>query len=104
RAQKLAMNLLASEKLRRSLDIQAEPAAVREAYGMTLFGQATLAARRLVEAGVRVTTVFWDEYNLGNSAWDTHVFLVNRMKTELLPGFDRALSALLHDMDQPGLL
>jgi uncharacterized protein (DUF1501 family) len=102
--QQKAMSLLTSDRLRKALDIQAEPMAVREAYGMTLFGQATLAARRLVEAGVRVTTVFWDEYNLGNSAWDTHVFLVNRMKDELLPGFDRAFSALMKDLDERGLL
>lgn len=104
RSQQLALNLLTSTKLRAALDIQAEPAALREAYGMTLFGQATLAARRLVEAGVRVSTVFWDEYNLGNSAWDTHVFLVNRMQNELLPGFDRAFSALMKDLDDRGLL
>ena len=102
--QQRALSLLTSDRLRKALDIQSEPAAVREAYGMTLFGQATLAARRLVEAGVRVTTVFWDEYNLGNSAWDTHVFLVNRMKNELLPGFDRAFSALMKDLDERGLL
>jgi hypothetical protein len=102
--QQRALGLLTSERLRKALDIQAEPMAVREAYGMTLFGQATLAARRLVEAGTRVTTVFWDEYNLGNSAWDTHVFLVNRMKDELLPGFDRAFSALMTDLDKRGLL
>src|SRR5205823_6947890 len=102
--QQRALGMLTSDRLRKALDIQAEPMAVREAYGMTLFGQATLAARRLVETGVRMTTVFWDEYNLGNSAWDTHVFLVNRMRDELLPGFDRAFSALLHDMDQRGLL
>jgi arylsulfatase A-like enzyme len=71
---------------------------------MTLFGQATLAARRLVEAGARIVTVFWDEYNLGNSAWDTHVFLVNRMRDELCPGFDRAFSALMQDLDERGLL
>jgi hypothetical protein len=104
RAQQLALNMITSDKLRNALDVQAEPVAVREAYGMTLFGQATLAARRLVEAGVRVTTVFWDEYNLGNSAWDTHVFLVNRMKDELLPGFDRAFTALMKDLDDRGLL
>jgi uncharacterized protein (DUF1501 family) len=104
RSQQLALNLLTSAKLRDALDIQAEPMALREAYGMTLFGQATLAARRLVEAGVRVTTVFWDEYNLGNSAWDTHVYLVNRMQNELLPGFDRAFSALTKDLDDRGLL
>jgi hypothetical protein len=104
RSQQLAMNLLTSEKLRSALNIQAEPMPLRERYGMTLFGQATLAARRLVEAGVRVTTVFWDEYNLGNSAWDTHVFLVKRMRDELLPGFDRSFSALLQDLDDRGLL
>jgi hypothetical protein len=104
RSQQLAMNLLTSEKLRSALNIQAEPMPLRERYGMTLFGQATLAARRLVEAGVHVTTVFWDEYNLGNSAWDTHVFLVKRMRDELLPGFDRAFSALLQDLDDRRLL
>jgi hypothetical protein len=104
RAQQLALNLLTSEKLKNALNVQAEPGAVRDAYGMTLFGQSTLAARRLVEAGARVVTVFWDEYNLGNSAWDTHVFLVNRMKTELLPGFDRAFPALMKDLSDRGLL
>jgi hypothetical protein len=39
--------------MRRALDLEREPAAVRERYGLTLFGQATLAARRLVEHGVR---------------------------------------------------
>lgn len=104
RSQQLALNLLTSEKLRGALDIQRESAALRQGYGMTLFGQATLAARRLVEAGVRVTTVFWDEYNLGNSAWDTHVYLVNRMRDELCPGFDMAFTALLEDLDRRGLL
>jgi uncharacterized protein (DUF1501 family) len=98
------MSLLTSEKLRASMDIQSEPMKLREEYGMTLFGQATLAARRLVEAGARVTTVFWDEYNLGNSAWDTHVHLVKRMKDELCPGFDRAFTALMKDLDERGLL
>ncbi|MBM3459948.1 MAG: DUF1501 domain-containing protein, partial [Armatimonadetes bacterium] len=104
RSRQLAMNLLTSEKLRNAMNIQAEPMKVREQYGMTLFGQATLCARRLVEAGARVTTVFWDEYNLGNSAWDTHVFLVNRMKNELCPGFDMAFNALMHDLQDRGLL
>ncbi len=104
RSQQLAMNLLTSHRLRNALNIQSESMKVRENYGMTLFGQATLAARRLVEAGSRVTTVFWDEYNLGNSAWDCHVKLVNRMTTELCPGFDMAFNALMTDMDQRGLL
>jgi len=104
RSQQLAMNLLTSEPLRNAMNVQAESASVRERYGMTLFGQSTLAARRLVEAGSRVVTVFWDEYNLGNSAWDTHVFLEKRLKTELLPGFDAAFDALMRDLEDRGRL
>lgn len=98
------MSLLTSPRMRQALDVQQEPASTREGYGYTLFGQATLAGRRLIEAGSRVVTVFWDEYNLGNSAWDTHVFLVDRLKNELCPGFDRAFDALMSDLDQRGLL
>ncbi len=104
RSRELAMNLLTSEKLRGAMNIQAEAMKLRESYGMTLFGQASLAARRLVEAGSRVITVFWDEYNLGNSAWDTHVFLTTRLEQELCPGFDNAFNALMTDLDQRGLL
>ncbi|MGV3723615.1 MAG: DUF1501 domain-containing protein, partial [Actinomycetota bacterium] len=104
RSQQLALNLLTSEPLRNAMNVQAEPLSVRERYGMTLFGQSTLAARRLVEAGSRVVTVFWDEYNLGNSAWDTHVFLENRLKTELCPGFDAAFDALMRDLEDRGRL
>src|SRR5690606_37122953 len=41
----MAYSLLSSNKLREALDIHREPAAVRERYGMTLFGQSCLAAR-----------------------------------------------------------
>ena len=53
---------------------------------MTLFGQAALTARRLVEAGGRFVTVFWDEYGLAGTGWDTHWDHFPRMKDELLPG------------------
>lgn len=104
RSQQLAMSLLTSDSIRKAIDVHAEPAKVREAYGMTLFGQATLAARRLIEAGARIVTVFWDEYKRTNAAWDTHVHLVRRMKEELCPGFDMAFHALMTDLDQRGLL
>lgn len=104
RGQDLAMSLLTSPRMRDALDVQKETMAHRERYGMTLFGQSVLAGRRLIEAGSRVVTVFWDEYNLGNSAWDTHVFLTNRLKNELCPGFDRAFNALMHDLEERGLL
>jgi hypothetical protein len=100
----MAMRLLASEKLRQAFDLDREESSTREMYGMTLFGQAALTARRLVEAGGRFVTVFWDEYGLAGTGWDTHWDHFPRMKDELLPGLDRTLSGLLLDLDRRGLL
>ncbi|MBX6312618.1 MAG: DUF1501 domain-containing protein [Isosphaeraceae bacterium] len=100
----MAYSLLGSEKLRLAFDLDREPMATRELYGMTLFGQATLTARRLVEAGGRFVTVFWDEYGLAGTGWDTHWDHYPRMKDELLPGLDQTLSGLLIDLDARGLL
>jgi hypothetical protein len=103
RYREMAFSMLASRKLRDALDISRESIRLRESYGMTLFG-GCLAARRLVEAGSRFVTVFWDEYGLAGSGWDTHWDHYNRMKNELCPGFDRALYGLLTDLDQRGIL
>ncbi len=77
---------------------------MRESYGMTLFGQAALVARRLVEAGSRLVSVFWDEYGLADTAWDTHYQHYPRMKDELCPSFDRAWAGLILDLEARGLL
>ncbi|MCE9528022.1 MAG: DUF1501 domain-containing protein [Planctomycetales bacterium] len=101
----LAWSLLTSNKLRGALDIGQEPRQLREAYGLTLFGQSCLAARRLVEAGGRFVTVFWDCYGqFANAAWDTHQYHYPRMKELLLPGFDLAYPALIRDLSSRGLL
>jgi hypothetical protein len=100
-----AWSLLTSSKLRDALDICQESPRVREAYGMTLFGQSCLAARRLVEAGGRFVTAFWDCFGqFANAAWDTHQYHFPRMKELLLPGFDLAFPALIRDLDERGLL
>lgn len=99
-----AYSLLASPKIRSVFDLDREAPATRDAYGMTLFGQAALTARRLVEADCRFISVFWDEYGLAGSGWDTHFDHFARMKDELLPGLDRTLSGLLTDLDARGLL
>jgi hypothetical protein len=104
RYRSLAFSVLTSGKLRDALDVQREPAALREQYGMTLFGQSCLAARRLLEAGGRFVTVCWDEYGLVNTGWDTHVHLNSRLGQELGPGFDAAFSTLLTDLDARGIL
>jgi hypothetical protein len=104
RHQGMALSLMTSSRVQCALDVEREPRGLRERYGMTLFGQAVLAARRLIEGGVRLATVFWDEYKDANTAWDTHVRQVTRLKDELLPGFDLAYSALLDDLHDRGLL
>jgi len=101
---RLAYELVGSTKVRNALDLDREPRSLRESYGMTLFGQGTLQARRLVEAGCRFVTVIWDEVGQLNAGWDTHVDHKNRLQNDLLPGFDRAFSALILDLEQRGML
>jgi hypothetical protein len=100
----MAYELAGSPAVRRALDLGEEPDETRSLYGMTLFGQASLTARRLIEAGGRFITVFWDEYGLAGTGWDTHWDHFARMKDELLPGLDRTFSGLLIDLDRRGLL
>ena len=104
RFQSMAYDLLTSEKLRHALDIGQEPMSRRAEYGMTLFGQSALTARRLLEAGCPLVSVFWDEYKVINTAWDTHYNHFTRMSNELLPGLDAGLSCLLRDLEDRGLL
>jgi uncharacterized protein (DUF1501 family) len=104
RYREMAYRLIGSERVHRALDLGREPRTVRESYGMTIFGQAALAARRLVEAGTRFVTVFWDEFGLAGSGWDTHWEHYPRMRNELMPGFDMGLSGLLRDLDARGML
>ena len=105
RAQQMALSLVTSVKMQEALDLSKEPMALRERYGMSLFGQGTLAARRLVERGVKFATVVWDEFQQSCiSGWDTHVLAKERLTGELLPGLDMALSTLLDDLAQRGML
>ena len=100
-----AYSLLTSNAVHQALDIAREPIALRERYGMTLFGQSCLAARRLVEAGTKFVTVFWDGYGqFASCGWDTHSNHYPRLKEYLLPGFDLAYPALIDDLRQRGML
>lgn len=104
RHQQMAWSLLGSRQIREALDLTREPIQRRERYGMNLFGQAMLAGRRLLEAGGRVVSVFWDEYKVVNTAWDTHFNCYTRLQNELLPGLDSAFSALILDLEERGML
>lgn len=96
-----ALALVTSERTRRALDIRQEPPAIRDRYGRHLFGQATLMARRLVEAGVRFVTVHYEA--IDGYSWDSHRNS-DDVRDHLLPTFDQAAAALLTDLDQRGLL
>ncbi len=104
RHQAAALALLESKSVAESLDVRRENAETRALYGSTLFGQSCLAARRLVEAGGRVVSIFWDEFGLAGSGWDTHWNHFARMKNELAPGFDQGWYGLITDLDRRGLL
>ncbi|MBM4002199.1 MAG: DUF1501 domain-containing protein [Planctomycetes bacterium] len=102
--QQAAIAVLESDRLAKALDLRSESASVRDAYGHTLFGQSCLAARRLIEAGSRVVTVFWDEFGLAGMGWDTHWNHYPRMRQELCPGLDQGWYGLINDLDQRGML
>lgn len=102
--QQTAFSLLSSTKVADALDVRKESRETRDLYGMTLFGQASLAARRMLEAGTKLVSVFWDEYGLAGDAWDTHANHYPRMKDQLLPPWDRAYSGLILDLERRGML
>ncbi len=91
-----ALDLVSSPQAKRAFDLGAESDKLRDAYGRTTGGQGALLARRLIEAGVRLVTVFHDGY-------DTHTDNDEKNK-KLYPEFDQSFATLLEDMDARGLL
>lgn len=103
-----AFDLLTSGKARNAFAIDREPMPMRERYGMNRWGQCVLLARRLIEAGVRLVHVQWPrepgDNAVDNPLWDTHAQNADRLEDVLCPMFDVGFSALLHDLDERGLL
>jgi hypothetical protein len=95
--QEQAVEMLRAEGTKTAFDLTREPDAVKERYGRDDLGQGALVARRLVEAGVRFVSI-------GKGGWDTHNDNFKSLRDSRLPSLDRALSALLEDLDQRGLL
>src|SRR5262245_17302698 len=89
-----AVSLLTDERVRRAFDVTRADARTQERYGRNSFGWSLLMAFRLLEAGVRMVQV-----NLGNNeTWDTHGDIFPRLRDRLFPPTDRALCALLDDL------
>src|SRR4051794_40713536 len=92
--------MLCSGKVSKALDTGREDPRVVDRYGRHLFGRSLLIARRLVEVGVPIV-----QATMGIvQTWDTHVANFPRLRDELLPRLDQAVSALLDDLEARGLL
>ena len=96
-----ALELVLSDKARDAFDVTQESASTRDTYGRHLYGQSALVARRLIEAGTRFVTVQYD--CVDGYSWDSHRNS-DDVRKYLLPTFDQAFAALIHDLEDRGLL
>ena len=103
-----AYKLMSSKTAREAFDLDAEPAAVRDRYGRSRFGQSCLLARRLVERGVRFVTVNMFETVFNEITWDIHGSApfspIDCYKDEVGPNFDAGYATLIEDLAARGLL
>ena len=100
-----AFDLLSATATQRAFDLEKERVEVRDRYGRHMFGQGCLMARRLVEAGVPLVTVYWHpDGNTTAPSWDTHEKNYLHLKDHLMAPCDRGFSALLKDLFQRGML
>ncbi len=94
------ISMLTDPVVRKAFDVTNADPKTQEKYGANSFGWSILMAYRLVKAGVNMLQV-----NLGNNeTWDTHGDAFPRLKDKLFPPTDRALCALLDDLEADGLL
>jgi len=101
-----ALSLVVSGKAREAFDLSQESEVLKDAYGRNTFGQSCLLARRLVEQQVPFVTVV-------QPGWDTHENMIVPLRegysgakigVGLIPTFDQAVSALIEDLSDQGLL
>ena len=92
-----ALNLITAPQTKKAFEIDAEDTRLRDRYGRNRFGQSCLLARRLIESGVRFVTV-------SDPGWDTHADNFKSLENSLMPRVDRAVPALLTDLEDRGML
>jgi hypothetical protein len=91
-----AYQLISSQKAREAFNLKAEPDALKDEYGRGAAGQRMLLARRLIEGGVRFVS-------LTAGGWDHHDNIKGAIQNEL-PATDKAIAALIRDLDRRGML
>lgn len=92
-----ALEMVTNDKAQKAFHVQSEPAKLRDEYGRNDLGQSCLLARRLVEAGVTFVAI------QAGGGWDTHGDNFKQLKDNLLPKYDRAVTALVTDLYDRGL-
>jgi hypothetical protein len=90
-----AYQMVSGSRAREAFDLTREDEATRELYGRHTWGQSTLLARRLVEAGVTFVTCHF-------GGWDHHWDLQKGMEN-YLPRIDQLVHALFSDLANRGL-
>ena len=101
-----ALDLLSGSQARKAFKLDEESDATRDRYGRTKFGQSVLLSRRLVEAGVSLVQVNWQQIKdkENNGSWDIHKSYAPCCRDFLMPMMDQAYSALIEDLEDRGLL
>ncbi len=107
-----AFQMLTSPQARAAFDLEKEDPKVRDRYGRHVYGQRTLLARRLVEAGVGFVTCVLENpmsgketpnytvYNWDSHAVNCHIFDDFKWRA---PFYDQAITALVEDVYARGL-
>jgi hypothetical protein len=95
-----AFELVTSPRVKKALDLNREPAILREKYGHHYWGRFALLARRLVEAGVTFVTI--NHFEADVDWWDDH-YVIEKNLRKRLPLFDQALGTLIADLHERGL-
>ncbi len=102
-----AFNMLDNDRAARAFELDRESKATLENYGASKFARSLLLARRLVEAGIQLVTVNYDDDSGADKVspyWDTHHQNFPTLKNRLAPTFDQAFAAFIEDMHLRGLL
>jgi hypothetical protein len=107
RAQAFAM--LTSPNARAMFDLKDEPEPLVRRYGKTRFGQSCLLARRLIQHDVPFVQVNWSDHveaeeDSGDGGWDHHYRNFQIMQDRHAAWLDQAISALIGDLEDRGLL
>jgi hypothetical protein len=100
RSRENVVSLISNPKVRHAFDVRNADPKTLERYGNNSYGWSLLMARRLVESGVNMVQV-----NMGNfGSWDLHGNNFPLLKDYLCPPTDRAVCALLDDLQESGML